>query len=111
MIEKPVKIYTPEVVTAISEKYKANSTPETVAALAADLGVSDRSVIAKLSSLGIYVKQPYLTKRGEVPVNKSEYIDRISKLLDIDSCMLDSLEKVTKQALTLMETKIRALKE
>jgi hypothetical protein len=38
------------------------------------------------------------------------YIERIGKLLDIDPCLLDSLEKVTKQALVLMDKKIEILK-
>lgn len=111
--EKPVvvKVYTPEVIAMITARYVPAPTPETVSALAKELGVSDRSVIAKLSSLGIYVKKPYLTKRGELPISKEVYIGRISKLLDIDSTILDSLEKVTKQALILMETRIRELSE
>lgn len=108
---KPLKVYTPEVIANITERYKEKSDSQMVSVLARELGVSDRSVIAKLSSLGIYVKKPYLTKRGELPVSKDVYIDRISKLLEIDPCILDSLEKVTKQALILMEARIRELSE
>ncbi len=104
-------IYTQEVIAKMSLQYKASSTIETVGIIAKELGVSDRSVIAKLSSLGIYIKKAYVNKRGDLPVSKEVYIDRISKLLEIDSCMLDSLEKVTKQALVLMESKIALLAE
>lgn len=109
MVKQPV--YTNEVIKMITKKYTDKPVSETVSELAKELGVSDRSVIAKLSSLGIYVKKPYLTKRGDLPVAKGIYIDRISKLLDIDSSMLDSLEKVTKQALVLMESRIKDLTE
>jgi len=108
---KPLKVYTQEVILDITARYKAQSDSAMVAILARELGVSDRSVIAKLSSLGIYVKKPYLTKRGELPVSKDVYIDRIGKLLEIDSCILDSLEKVTKQALVILTTKITMLKD
>lgn len=101
-------IYTPEVVKSISTRYVANNS--CVSDLAKELNVSKRSVIAKLSNLGIYKKPPYLTKRGTIPVPKADYIESISKLLEIDPSILDSLEKVTKQALVLMNDKIAALK-
>ena len=77
-----------------------------VPTLALALGVPDRSVIAKLSSLGVYKKKEYLTKRGEVPVKKEEYIERIARLLDVNSDMLESLEKVNKSVLALIEKKL-----
>ncbi len=108
---KPLKVYTQEVILDITKRYKEQSDSVMVSILAKELGVSDRSVIAKLSSLGIYVKKPYLTKQGSLPVPKADYIDRIGKLLEIDPCILDSLEKVTKQALVLIESRIRELSE
>jgi len=47
-----------------------------------------------------------LTKRGEIPVKKDEYIERIAKLLDVNSDMLESLEKVNKSVLALIEKKL-----
>lgn len=72
--------------------------------------VPDRSVIAKLSSLGVYKKKEYLTKRGEVPVKKEEYIDRIALLLDVNAEFLESLEKVNKGVLQLISTKLSEYK-
>lgn len=100
--------YTPEITAKLIEDYKNGVT---VTDLALELDVPERSVIAKLSNLGVYKKKEYLTKRGEVPVKKEEYILRISRLLDIDLDLLESLEKVTKTALLLMEKRITALKE
>jgi repressor of nif and glnA expression len=71
--------------------------------------VPERSIIAKLSSLGIYKRKVYTNKCGEPPVKKEEYIERISKMLDIDLCLLDSLEKVTKTALMLLDRQIAEL--
>ena len=105
------KVYTPEVIAEITKEYTLAPVPATVASIAKRLEVSDRSVIAKLSSLGIYVKKSYVTKRGELPVSKNVYIDRIGKLLDMDPSLLDSLEKVTKQCLVLMESRIKELSE
>jgi len=51
-------------------------------------------------------KKEYLTKRGEVPVKKDEYIERIARLLDVNSDMLESLEKVNKSVLALIERRL-----
>ena len=61
-----------------------------------------KSVIAKLSTLGIYQKKQYLTKRGEIPVRKSEYIEKIAKILEVDVESLESCEKLTKSVLILL---------
>lgn len=71
--------------------------------LADDLDVPERSVIAKLSSLGVYQKKTYLNKRGEVPIKKSEHIERIATLLNVNLELLESLEKVNKHVLKLIE--------
>lgn len=73
------------------------------ATIARDLDVPERSVIAKLSSLGVYQKKSYLNKRGEVPVKKSEHIERIATLLDTNLELLESLEKVNKTVLVMIE--------
>jgi hypothetical protein len=85
------------------EDYKGG-TP--VLELAQRLEVPERSVIAKLSSLGVYQKKQYLNKRGEVPVKKSEHIDRLAELLDVPPDQLESLEKVNKQVLILLQRKL-----
>lgn len=73
--------------------------------------VPERSVIAKLSSLGVYKKKEYLTKRGEVPIKKEEYIERIAALLDVSSEMLESLEKVNKSVLALIAANLVGKKD
>lgn len=95
--------YTPEIEKLITEAY-LNNTP--VEDIASGLEVPVRSVISKLSSLGVYKKKVYLTKRGETPVKKSEYIERIAILLDKDLELLESLEKVNKGILELIATKL-----
>ena len=95
--------YTKEITDRLVEQYKQQvPVPE----LAKQLEVPERSVIAKLSSLGVYQKKTYLNKRGEVPVKKSEHIERIAQLLACDSELLESLEKVNKTVLKLIEHKL-----
>lgn len=110
--------YTPELTKRISDEYLAGKTvPEIAATLESEFAavndpqeVPERSLIAKLSSLGIYKKKEYLTKRGEPPVKKEEYIERIAKLLDVNAEMLESLEKVTKNVLALIAVRLDEVK-
>lgn len=100
--------YSKEILDQIIAKYNAGVP---VADLESEFGFTQRSLIAKLASIGIYKKKEYVNKRGEIPVKKEEYIERIAKLLEIDSQLLESMEKVTKTALVLIEKKIQYLKD
>lgn len=96
----------------ITDKMLADYANEvSVDAIAAELDVPVRSVIAKLSSLGVYKKKQYTNKRGEVPIKKEEYIERIGALLDVNLDLLESLEKVNKNVLVMLETALKAAKE
>ncbi|NDA52921.1 MAG: hypothetical protein EBX66_10790, partial [Betaproteobacteria bacterium] len=70
------------------------------------LDVPDRSVVAKLSSLGVYQKKQYLNKRGEVPIKKWEHIEQLAQILEVPSDQLESLEKVNKNVLVLIKNKL-----
>jgi hypothetical protein len=95
--------YTKEITDRIIEQYKAKVPVKDIATA---IDVPERSVIAKLSSLGVYEKKTYTNKRGELPVKKSEHIDRIAELLQVDAEILESLEKVNKGVLKLIELKL-----
>lgn len=100
-------LYTPQVVEKIRQAYLASPTPETCSTLAAELGVPPRSVIAKLSSLGVYKKRGYLTKRGEPPVRKGVYIDQIATALGMPPELCESLEKVNKNVLVAIAQRLK----
>jgi hypothetical protein len=70
--------------------------------LAIQFSVPERSIIAKLSSLGLYKKSPYLNKQGEPPIKKEEYIERLAEALDVNLELLESLEKCNKNVLKLI---------
>lgn len=93
--------YTKEITDRIIELY-TNKVP--VYTIATELDVPERSVIAKLSSIGVYQKKTYVNKRGETPVKKSEHIENIATLLDCDLELLESLEKVNKNVLVMIST-------
>lgn len=95
--------YTKEIIDRMVTKYNNKIS---VQEIAVELSVPERSVIAKLSSLGVYEKKTYTNKRGEIPVKKSEHIENIANLLECDLELLESLEKVNKVVLKLIESKL-----
>lgn len=76
--------------------------------LAEQLDIPERSIRAKLASLGVYKKKEYTDKRGEVPIKKEEYVDRIATLLNVNAELLESLEKANKNVLKLLETALKS---
>ncbi|NCZ46782.1 MAG: hypothetical protein EBX59_04320 [Betaproteobacteria bacterium] len=95
--------YTKEITDKIVEDYKAG---KLVKEIADSLGVPDRSVVAKLSSLGVYNKKVYVNKRGEVPIKKWEMIENLAQILQVPSDQLESLEKVNKNVLVLIKNRL-----
>lgn len=92
--------YTPESTKQLLEDFESGQTPQEIAE---KLNVPARSVIAKLSSLGVYTKKAYVNKRGEMPVKKDQYIERIAELLGVNLELMESLEKANKNVLILLE--------
>ena len=99
--------YTKEITDRLVTDYQAGTS---IDELARNLDVPARSIIAKLSSLGVYQRRQYLNKRGEVPVKKSEYIERIGQLLNMNLELLESLEKVNKGVLQVIERELSRTK-
>lgn len=101
--------YTKDITDKLIAEYTSGATALQLAdklSLEHNEEVPERSVIAKLASLGVYKKKTYTNKRGETPVKKEEYIERIAALLDVNAEMLESLEKVNKAVLALIERKL-----
>jgi hypothetical protein len=96
--------YTPEQTAELLYHHNLGEDPE---ALGARFGVPKRSVIAKLSQLGVYSRKPYLTKRGEVPCSKEELVSRLAVLLGVELDRLESLEKCNKSVLMLLESSLK----
>lgn len=91
--------YTEAMIVEMRDAYVSNPTRETIEALAAKFNRNVRSIVAKLSREGVYVKAPYRTKQGEVPHTKEDLVEIIAKLMDEPSDMLDGLEKAPKLVL------------
>lgn len=86
-------------ITIITDEYALEPTRETVDSLAERLNKTPRSVIAKLSALGVYQKAERVTKRGEPVIMKAELVERVQNAIGRE---LPSLNKMTKVDLQFM---------
>ncbi len=98
--------YTEEMVARMEEVYSANPTRETAEVLAVEFDKPVRSVIAKLSNLGIYKAQARVTKSGAPVVRKEEIVAKIQATVGVQ---VPTLAKATKQDLqTLLAALVAA---
>lgn len=85
--------YTPELTELIISEYSNDPTRATVDRLAEEHGKSVRSIIAKLSSAGVYKAPERVTKSGEPIVRKEELAKEIGEWFGLD---LPTLAKAAK---------------
>ena len=86
-------------ITILTDEYSIEPTRETVDTLAERLNKTPRSIIAKLSALGVYQKTERVTKRGEPVVMKAELVAKVQNAIGRE---LPSLNKMTKVDLQFM---------
>jgi len=99
--------YTPEQTAKIIADYQAGITIESIAAA---LGKSTRSIVAKLSREKVYVAKTYVTKTGEAVVKKDAHADFIAQSLGLSEADADSLTKANKTALAKIVDFIKTVK-
>jgi hypothetical protein len=88
--------YTPEQTAAIVAAYGEGVSAESIAA---SLGKSVRSVIAKLSREGVYKAKERVSKTGAPIVKKDELVDAMQIEFNLTEAEADSLTKANKTAL------------
>ena len=99
------KNYTDEMVEHMVAVYEDTPTLATVEALVAEFGKPKRSIISKLSSLGVYKAQPRkVTKTGEPVVRKADIADSIQAALGEQ---LPTLVKMSKADLVALATLVQ----
>ena len=86
-------------ITILTDEYSIEPTRETVDALAERLNKTPRSIIAKLSALGVFQKAERVTKRGEPVIMKAELVAKVQNAIGRE---LPSLNKMTKVDLQFM---------
>lgn len=94
-----VENYTAAQTAKMVADYTANPGKETVEAIAAEMGKTVRSVIAKLSREKAYIKAERTTKTGEPIAKKDETADAIGAVLGLTEAEVTSLTKANKTAL------------
>lgn len=92
--------YSAEDSTRMTDEYQKDPSQETVERLAAEFDVTPRSIIAKLSSLGVYQRKRYLNKSGLPPVKKASLADQLGKMLKLHDFEIEQLEKLSKPLIT-----------
>ena len=96
MADATAKNYTDEMVEHMVAAYEDTPTLATVEALVSEFGKPKRSIISKLSSLGVYKAQPRITtKKGTPVVRKAEIVAQIEDALGTQ-LFLSSLTKASK---------------
>ena len=98
--------YTEEQTKHIITAYKEKPNRETVESLAEELDKSVKSIIGKLSREGVYRREIYKTKSGDLPVTKVEIVSNIADSLGIEVDSLFGLEKTPKATLKILEEAI-----
>ena len=101
--------YNEEQTKRIVEAYQSSPNRETVEALAKELSKSIKSIIGKLSREGVYRREIYKTKTGELPVTKVEIVANIADDLGLEVESLLGLEKAPKAPLKKLENAIKEL--
>lgn len=96
--------YTPELEKDMIQQYVAGIPASQIAET---LGSTERSIISKLSALGVYKKKEYLTKQGTKPVLKEEYVTELCRILNIDADFGESLGKVNKSILKMLVDRLK----
>ena len=98
--------YTEEQTQHIITAYKENPNRDTVEMLADELQKSVKSIIGKLSREGVYRREIYKTKSGELPVTKVEIVSNIADSLGLEVENLFGFEKTPKANLKILEEAI-----
>jgi len=97
--------YTEEMIASMLDQYEGSPVRATVDQIASQFNKTPRSIIAKLSALGVYQKPVAVTKRGEPIVKKEVYIAKIQAALNTE---LTSFEKMTKADLEVLAELVSA---
>jgi hypothetical protein len=99
--------YDETTVEYITKEYLADPTRDTVNRLSVELEVSPRSVIGKLSKLGIYRASSYKPKYAAKVLSKDEIVAHLEHNLDVD---LEGLSKAQKPGLLRLLRRLIELK-
>jgi len=93
--------YTPEQTAMMAEMFTADNPARhaDAKALAEKMGKAAKSVVAKLTVMGLYQAKTYVTKTGEAVQKKDDTADAIGAILQLSEAEASSLAKANKTVL------------
>jgi len=91
--------YSEDIIATMVAEYEANPTRDTVDALAEQFSKPVRSVISKLSALGVYQKATPATKKAEPIIKKEVYVAQLNERLGVELPSVANMTKVDIQRL------------
>ncbi len=100
MTEATKQNYTPAQTAQLVADYENGYTVEQ---LAAKLGKSTRSIVAKLSREGVYKPK---TRQAQHRVRKAELVDTLARFCGVAPEVFESLEKANHEVLEILVAKI-----
>jgi len=100
--------YTEMDIVYMTKAYQRDPTLETARTIAVKLRKTRMSVIAKLTALGIYKRQVYRNKNGDLPRKKADIVREMEDFLGCREGGYSSLHLVNKAQLITLEGHIRA---
>jgi hypothetical protein len=101
--------YTEQITKELIEAYEDEPTRETVERLAETYGKSVKSIIGKLSREGVYRREVYRSKTGDLPVTKVELVADLAETLGLESWHLAGLEKAPKATLKKLTDEVERI--
>jgi len=101
--------YTEQITKELIEAYEDEPTRETVERLAETYGKSVKSIIGKLSREGVYRREVYRSKTGDLPVTKVELVADLAEALGLESWHLAGLEKAPKATLKKLTDEVERI--
>lgn len=96
MAQEKTANYTEEMTNTVKALYANGTSTE---AIAATVGKSVRSVVAKLTREGVYKRKEYVSKTGAMPVSKESLVQQIANIMGCAADDLPGLEKSNKTTL------------
>jgi hypothetical protein len=95
--------YTSQQETELQDLYQSG---QPIDALAQHFNKSERSIVAKLSRMGIY--QPKKPRGPSTRTTKAGLVTQLAELIDLDPDILATLDKADKAALEAVVSMVRA---
>ena len=98
--------YTPQQTLELLKMYENDPSEATIRKASVKFNKTERSIVAKLSKEGVYIKKVKRDKTGQPIEKKDEIVQKIESILNLQTGDLEGLEKSPKLILKKLRTAI-----